>query len=63
METKINITINTNLNSLLANVIAKTLIWTGSEKSDKEISEFCSELTKDEDIINCLADLIKVDVD
>lgn len=42
METKINITINTNLNSLLANVIAKTLIWTGSEKSDKEISEFCA---------------------
>lgn len=59
METKINITINTNLNSLLANVIAKTLIWTGSEKSDK----VCSELTKDEDIINCLTDLIKVDVD
>lgn len=54
-------TININLNSLLANVISKTLIWTGSEKSNEEISEFCSELTKDEDITNCLTNLIKVD--
>ncbi|WP_346938072.1 hypothetical protein [uncultured Clostridium sp.] len=49
MDKKINVKFN--LNPLIGMVISKTLEFSGAEKSEEEINDFCLNLTKDDDFI------------
>ncbi len=53
--------ININLNNIIAVIVSRTLEFSGVEKSKEELESFCENLSKDEDLINALRDMISIE--
>ena len=58
MDKKINVNVKFNLNPLIGIVISKTLEFSGVVKSEEEVTNFCLNLTKDEDFIRVCKEII-----
>ena len=50
-----------NLSNFVGVIVQKTLEFSGVEKTDEELQTFCFSLFKDEDLINAMTKIIKLD--